>query len=317
MLESLEITKQREKIPIMPRYIASKATTLFAICALILLSVASIQAQEKATIENKGCLWKIKSKNNTVYLLGSVHVLKKENYPLPAAMDKAFEDADKLVLEVDLGTFEQPAVQGMILSKALYADNKTLQDNLSKEAYDLIKTRISELGLNIDQFNRLEPWFVALTTTVLKLQKLGFDANYGVDKYFFDKAKKANKEVLAFETAEYQIARFDEMSARTQELYLQQVLKELDSTEKGFNEIVGAWAKGDIDSLDNLLSKSLKEFPELYERLLVERNKNWIPKIEEFLQKDKNYLVVVGAAHLAGKDSVLNLLKAKGFTIEQ
>ena len=262
-------------------------------------------------------IWKIQKEANKVYLLGSVHLLKKEDYPLPEPLEKAFADSEKLVEEVNLEELENPVTQQMILAKGLNKDNKTLQQLLSPETYELARQQVETLGLDLKEFARFKPWLLDLTVTALALERLGFDPKYGIDKHFFDRAKRERKEILSLETIEYQIDRFDGMSPKMQETLLQQSLKEIHTIGEEFAEILKAWRAGDTKALESTLLESFREYPEVYSQLVVERNANWMPRLESFLRQKENYLVVVGAGHLLGNDGLLALLKAKGYAVEQ
>ncbi len=292
-----------------------KIIAAFIICSIFLAS-SLLSGQESQRADSKSFLWKVQSKNNTVYILGSVHFLKKENYPLHKAIEGAFNDAKKLVLEIDIEGLDLGTTQQMML-KGMYDGDQTLQKSISKEAYTLVGKRARELGLDIGTLNKFEPWFAALTIAAIKLQKLGYNPIYGVDRYVSAKAKKVKKEILSLETFEYQIDLFDQMSPDLQELMLLQTLRDLDVMEKEVNRIVSSWASGDAKSLESILLESFRQYPEVYRRLVSDRNKNWLDKIENFLAQSESYMVVVGAGHLVGKEGVIELLKEKGYSVEQ
>jgi uncharacterized protein len=278
------------------------------------MSLALGQAPASAT--TRSCLWKVTSKESAVHLLGSIHLLKKDTYPLNTTIESAFDGSRTLVLEVNLDEMTSEDVRRLILSKGLLADGKTLPQILSKESLLLVKERIETLGLQIEAVQRFKPWLLAMTLAMAKLQQLGYDPEHGIDKYFFDKAKRQNKDILALETAEFQINLLDALSANVQEAALLQTLKELDVMEKEFDAIVQAWKVGDTRKLEDSLLESFKEYPDVYQKIVSERNKNWIPKIEEFLKRRGNTLLVVGAAHLVGPDGVVELLRNKGYVVE-
>lgn len=265
---------------------------------------------------DKRPLWKIQSKKNVVYLMGSIHYLKPQNYPLDQAMEDAFKNSKKLVLEINLESADKEQQQ-LMLMKGLYTDGRTLKEGVSAETYVLAEKELKALGSDIRSFNQFKPWLVALTITALKLQRLGFDPNHGIDRYFYRKAKAENKEIAGLETFEYQIDLFDGMSERTQELLLLQTLKDVHAMEGVVDTIVKAWASGDMKTLDSVLLRSLREHPEVYQRFVSDRNRAWLPKIESYLSQSENYMVVVGAGHLAGKDGIIEMLKAKGYSVEQ
>lgn len=271
-------------------------------------------AQPQSSQPEQAFLWQVKSPQNTVYLLGSIHLLKKSDYPLAKQINDAYEDAEKLVFEVDLGELKSSKTQSIVLEKATAQDGKTLQDRLTPETYQLAKTKASEIGLPIEAFSGFKPWFFSLTLITLKLQRLDFNPDHGVDQYFFQKAIKDGKETLALETVEDQFNLFDSFSQGDQEQYIRQTVDELDTLETSFREMVTAWKSGDDKTLENLLLKSFKDYPELEDQIFGARNRQWMTTIEPLLQKEDDYLIVVGAGHLVGKDSVLQLLQAKGHT---
>jgi uncharacterized protein YbaP (TraB family) len=165
--------------------------------------------------------------------------------------------------------------------------------------------------------NLLKPWVVALTMTALQLQKLGFDPNYGVDRYLAGRATESGKTVVGLETASFQIGLIDQLPEPDQESMLRQSLKEMDLLERGLDQIVRAWSTGDVAALEALLLGGMREYPAVYQTVVVDRNQRWLPQIEKMIERGESVLIAVGAAHLIGKDGVIELLKARGYTLEQ
>jgi len=265
----------------------------------------------------KSCLWRAVSRDSTVYLLGSVHLLKPDIYPLSEAMERAFVDSSKLVLEVNLDSLNSPDAQQIMLAKALLPEGKTLNEILSPATYQAVRQKVEALGLDIEALKRMKPWFLSLSLVAMKMQQLGYEAQHGVDRHFFERARKAKKDVLGLETADFQLNLLDSLPAKSQEESLLQTLKELDQFETEFEQIMRAWAAGQEKQLNDLLLQSFKEYPDIYAKLISERNRNWLPKIESHFQGGSKTLVVVGAAHLVGPDGVVELLKQKGYSVEQ
>ncbi|TMA12196.1 MAG: TraB/GumN family protein [Deltaproteobacteria bacterium] len=286
------------------------------ICLLWIGNDSLISSNDVAAAEKRS-LWKIQAKNNTIYILGSIHYLKAQNYPLAPAIEDAFRDAKKLVFEVNLDSMEKESGSQLMLMKGLYAGGTTLKDHIAEKTYASAAKEMKELGVDVAAFNQFKPWLTAITLTALKLQKLGFDPKQGIDQYFYRKAKNENKEVDGLETLEFQIDLFDGMPERTQEMMLVQTLKDISTMEKEVEAIIKAWASGDVKAMESALLQSMREYPEVYQRLVSDRNRGWIPKIESYLSQSENYLIVVGAGHLAGKDSIIEMLKAKGYSVEQ
>jgi uncharacterized protein YbaP (TraB family) len=286
----------------------------FLIFLISLWTVANAHAQQTA---KKDFLWSLKTDKATIYLLGSVHLLKSDSYPIDKNIEAAYRNSKKVVFETDIGGMNAPAVREKMTVHALYPEGQTLQKNISLKTYRLLEKKVIEVGLSMDQLNRLRPWMCALTLVLLELQKMGFDPNYGIDRYFFNKAQQDKKEKVFLESIDYQINLFAEMNAQEEESFLQQMLKDLEVVETMFADIVSAWENGDAEQLGSILTISFKDHPDMYNRFLAQRNKAWIKKIEGLMAYGDNALVIVGAGHLVGPDNLLQLLKDKGYTVEQ
>ena len=262
--------------------------------------------------------WKAAGKGGgVVYLVGSVHLLSKDFYPLNPAIDAAYKDADLLVEEVDMAEMLDPSAQLGFLSRGMLPSSTPLDTVVSAPTYALVAKRASDLGLPVEPFKLLKPWLVALMLVQVEWQKAGFDPELGLDKHFYDQAKADGKRTEGLETAEYQISRLDGMSMEQQEHLLSESLKDLDAERANMTRLVDAWRAGDAPAVERIVLSELKQEPLLYQRLLVERNRNWIPKIEALFARPRPAFVVVGAAHLVGPDGLIALLRAKGYTVEQ
>ncbi len=286
-------------------------------CMLALSMYCTAFAQETAVETKTTSLWKVGSKTTEAYLLGSIHLLKDGDYPLNNLMEKAFDKAEIVVFETDLDSAQAAVIQHRILANAMYPEGRTLQSELDEATYAAVAEALSERGLDIAQLNSLKPWFVALTVTVSELQRMGFDFTLGVDKHFHDKAKAQNKQRGTLETAAFQVDLFISLSEEENEQFLMQTLEQLDDIEKYMDVICTSWKTGDLEKLNQTLNQSFSDYPALYEKFLAKRNRNWVPKIEKYLKGDKPVLFIVGVAHMCGKDSVLDLLAKKGYSIEQ
>lgn len=272
-----------------------------------------------ANSQEKTFLWRVSSadSSNSIYLAGSIHFLKRTHYPLKKPIEDAFNSSKKLILEIDLQSSTAEQAQALTLAKGVYRDGTTLQQNIAAETFSLAEKRAKDLGLDLRMFNPLKPWVVALTLTALKLQKLGFDPNYGVDQYLAGRARDSGKPTAGLETLEFQIGLLDQMAKAEQESMLLQTLKDFDRLDRYVEDIVQSWAKGDTRAVEERLHAGAREFPDLHEKVYVARNRRWLPQIEKFIEQGGNTLVVVGAAHLVGKEGVIELLKQKGYKVEQ
>ncbi len=265
----------------------------------------------------KSCLWSVQTQSNKIYLLGSLHLLKQDSYPLAADIERAYADSQVVIFETDIAAMQEPGMQARLLELGLYPAEQNLLQHLDGDTRRLLGKKMSEIGLPLEQFSRFKPWFVALTLTTLELQRLGYNPAYGVDIYFFNRAKSDGKEIGFLEPAEFQINLLGSMLAQDQNDFLSQTLKDLEVVNELAGDLVRSWKTGDSERLNDLLSKSFKNYPALHDRFFIQRNKKWIREIEGAMRKNKNVLFVVGAGHLVGPESVVDLLKKKGYPVKQ
>ena len=274
-------------------------------------------ANHSLLAQNRDFIWKASRGQSVVYLVGSVHLLSKDYYPLSPALDKAFKECDLLVEELHLGQMAQVESQMTILMKGMLPAGQTLDRVVSPATFRLVSERVKSLGLPIEPLTRFKPWALALTLLGLEWQAAGFDADLGLDKHFYDQAVAAGKEVQGLETIEFQISRFDDMSMEEQDRMLASTLAELETEKASVTTLANAWKAGDAPTVERIVLQDLRKEPGMYQRLLVDRNKDWLPKIEALSSRKGRSFVVVGAAHLVGPDGLLAMLKAKGYSIEQ
>lgn len=283
-----------------------------------LLAVAAIGASSaRCWAQEKNFLWKASGEKNSVYILGSIHLLKRENATLKPVVQEVFSKSRRLVLEIDLVNEGPAKFQQLLMQKGVNVDGKLLPQQLSPETYELTAQRAADLGVDLKLLASFKPWVVALTMVVMELQKLGYDPNSGIDHQLAQRAKQANKPVSGLETAEFQIDIFSRLSPPEQDMFLRRSLLEMDQLEKSVDDMVDAWNRGDVERGEKLFLESMRDYPELKTKLIDERNRSWIPQIEQFLKQDEDILVVVGAAHLVGKEGVIELLSARGYKLEQ
>lgn len=263
-------------------------------------------------------LWKVTSPDGRVaWLLGSIHVLSKGFYPLSPAIDEAFASSKTLVEEVDLDEMNDPATMTSLVGKAMLPAGQTLDRVLSKETYAAVRDRADKNGVPMLLLQRMKPWMAAVTLTAAEITKAGFDSNLGIDKHFFDRAKAAGMPRRALETAAYQFDRLDGLSGALQETSLKAMLADIDAQATNIETLATAWRKGDTATLEKLLTEGFDEAPEIAERLLYERNRNWVPSVERCLAEDARCFVVVGAAHLVGPQSLVQLLRERKLSVVQ
>jgi uncharacterized protein YbaP (TraB family) len=283
-----------------------------------LLTCLLLAGGASAQTGTKHFLWKVEGpKGGVVYLLGSMHVLTPEFYPLAPEIEKAFAASSILVEELDLDEMNDPAQMMNALAKAMLTDGRTLDQLIAPETFAEVKRRAEKAGLPMIALQRMKPWLVAITLMVPTLQAAGFRPELGIDQHFFARAKKSGMKRQALETLAYQLDRFDQMPMKIQEDMLKTTLADLDAQSGNIGTLAKAWAEGDVKGLEVLMLGAFLDSPEIYERLLVERNRNWIPTVDTCLEQKSGCFIVVGAAHLVGPHGIPTLLEKKGYKVTQ
>ena len=294
--------------------ILRRSACAFTVLLTLVTTSESAVAQSKAP--TRGVLWKASNRQNVIYLVGSVHLLTKDYYPLSPTLDIAFNESDLLVEEIDLGdTKALNALQ--LMTRTQLPAGESLEKLLGPATYARAAKRFAGLGLPIEALKQFKPWTLALMLSQLEWAKAGFDPQLGLDQHFFDRAKKSGKAVQGLETVEYQLSRFDGLPLNQQARLLAQTLDEIENETTNVVKLVDAWRAGDIVALEKMAMSDIEKDPLLYQRFLVERNRNWMPIIESLFSRQGRAFVVVGAAHLIGPDGLVEMLKAKGYTVEQ
>jgi uncharacterized protein len=279
---------------------------------LLLMLSAAVRADAPLHV-----LWELHGKHNTVYLMGSIHVLRPSDYPLAPAVLDAYSHAKSIFMEVDLQEIDSQRMQIELLASARLPDGVTLPGVMGKQRYEHATELARGVGVDISIFDAFAPWFVAEAISAMQLQQLGFKPQSGVEMFFAEHARSDGKPVAGLETVHDQIALFNALSMDEQSDYLLSSLDEAQSLPKEIEDMVHAWQRGDTAWFSDQLKSELGRDPKLYESILVARNKKWVPKIEALLNDDRNYLVIVGTLHLVGQDSVIELLKKDGIAAAQ
>ena len=281
-----------------------------ALCALVLCVAARADSARHS-------LWELHGKHNTVYLLGSIHVLRLKDYPLAPAVLEAYGNAKSVLMEVNLEEITSEQVQAEMLASAILPEGKTLPDVLGQQRYGRAAVLAHEVGVELSMFDQFAPWFAAEAVSQLQLTQLGFQPESGVEMYFMERARSDGKRVAGLETVHDQISIFQNMSLDTQAAYLVSSLEQAHDLARQVDSMVEAWQRGDMQWFENQMQSEFGQDPRLFQSVLGARNRKWVPKIEALLNDDQNYLVIVGTGHLVGSGSVIDLLKKDGIGATQ
>lgn len=279
--------------------------------ALLAFAAGSAAAQGTASV------WSVKGKKNTVYLAGSVHALPREQSHFPEQLERAYQAADVVVLEVDLDNMDPVEAVQFITSNGTLPGDRALKDVVGERDYPRVAQLASTLGLPENAIAKLEPWAAALILTQFALNKSGFDPLLGIDMQITERARTDGKPVDGLETVVDQLSVFDDRSFEEQTRFLLDSTDDAPNLQADLANLVTAWRNGDLHALEKEFAEERAKSPGLYDALLGRRNRNWMPKIIELLESEQDHLVVVGTLHFVGKDGLLNLLRQEGFKAVQ
>ena len=262
--------------------------------------------------DGKCMVWKVEGEKATVYLAGSIHVLRKEDYPLPAAYDAAYADSSRLAFELPPGAASDPKTAMAMMAAGSYPAGETMDDHLSEDALKELNAYLKKSGMPA-QLKTMRPWLFSVAISMQEMLKLGANPDIGVDKHYEDRAKKDKKPAEGLESVEDQVSVFSTLTEEQQEQMLVKTLAELSEVGDVFKGMLESWKTGDAEGLHRLMTKEADDFPELMEALLDKRNANWMEQITGYIEGDENVMVIVGAGHLSGEGSVIDLLEKKGY----
>lgn len=252
-------------------------------------------------------LWVVKDKDTTIYLFGTIHVLKPGLSWFDEAVKTAFDKSDALVLEMVQPDPE--SMKGLVMAKGFTRDGPTLTERLPEADRPVYLKALADMGVPAATFDRARPWLVATNLSLLPLMKGGYAADSGPETVLSTAARTGHKQVLGLETPEQQIGYLSDLPDPLQIKFLEATLKELPDAGKQMEQMVDAWSKGDPDKLGAIMNDGMKDTPELGKILLTDRNARWAQWIRNRLATPGTVFIAVGAGHLAGKGSVQDQLK--------
>ena len=293
---------------------------LVAAITIALLALAPADrafARDKAAAVDTPALWKIDGPKGDVYLFGSVHLLPQGvNWRTPA-LDAALNEARVIAFEIDLDEARNlGATQQLIAKLGMLPAGQTLRKLLAPQQREKFERVAAAVGGPAPALYAFRPWLAAVTVSVQWIISKGFDPESGVDERIWEWAKENNKERVALETSESQLSVFAGLTREQEIEFLIITLDQIETMPNMLNELITAWRKGDTAKLDKIMNTGIEDFPPLTKRLMHDRHAKWLPQIERMIADGRTHVVVVGGAHLVGKDSVIAMLRAKGVKVE-
>lgn len=293
------------------------ATGLLAVVPLLASAAAPKPAVKQPPVP---LLWKVSgAQGSELYLLGSFHLLKADDYPLSADVDRAFAGAQRLLFELSPEEMNSPQLATQMMQAALRRDGRQLKDDLDPATWQRLERWGAANNMPVDRLAGFKPWFVGLTISIAQMTQQGLDPKSGLDRHLMDRAAQANKPASGLESAASQITMLDSMSIDEQRQLLREALEQVDKGDEQSRQLHAAWRRGDDVMLWRDMAAQMKrEYPGLYQRINVDRNNAWLPSLQQWLQPGRgNTLVVVGALHLLGSDGVVEKLRAQGYKVER
>lgn len=267
-----------------------------------------------ATAAAESSVWKARKGSSTIYLGGTIHLLRQSDYPLPAEFTKAYKAADAVMFETDIALLSDPATQKKLLTKGVYGDGSTIDAHLSPGVYAELSSYLAANGIPLQQFSRFRPAMLMTILTMLELKKLGITEE-GVDAHFYALAKKERKALKWLESPEEQINYLVSCADGHEDEFVSYSLKDLKETSDQLAAITAAWRRGDEAGIDGIMVAEMKSVaPYAYRRLVIERNRNWLPTITS---TPGTTFVLVGVAHLVGEDGLVEALRKSGYKVEK
>lgn len=262
-------------------------------------------------------VWKVQKGDSVMYLGGTFHLLRQSDYPLPAEFEKAYRASDVLVFETDIGKLNDPVIQQKLMAKAMYADGTTIENYLTESTYKRLAEYCASSGLPLETLRQFKPAMLAITMTFVELTKLGVSPE-GADMFFYQKGIQDKKTIAKLETIDQQIEFITSMGKGYEDTFMVYSLQDLDSIKQQYEEMVSVWKKGDEKKIESLIVGELrKKMPIIYKELLLDRNKFWLPMIEDYGKTPQQEFILVGVAHMVGKDGIVEALRQKGYKVEK
>lgn len=281
----------------------------------LLLGGTPAQAEE----DPNPALWSLSDEDSQIYLFGTIHILNPSLNWQTQKMSDALAASDVVYFEAPADSSNPTKTQKMVMQYGLNAPGVTLSSMLSEQGKEDLDTILTQFGMAgaAANFEPLKPWLVAITLAAIQIQAQGGDPEAGVEKIIQKMIDGSGKSTRYFETDEQQIQLLSGMTPEGEIAFLEDGLRSMIEEPDALNDMVEHWISGNPEALGVLMHEALSGSPEVYEILLTRRNKNWANTIDTLMKGSGTIFIAVGAAHLAGDDSVQALLEEKGYTVHR
>ncbi|MDA3924719.1 MAG: TraB/GumN family protein [Kiritimatiellae bacterium] len=281
---------------------------IFTALLLVTLALSSFGASP---------VWKVSKGQSHIYIGGTVHLLSKEDFPLPNAFEKAYLNSQAVYFEVNINEVNSAEFAQKLLIQNMYVGDDDITKHLKPQTIKQLDDFLETKNMTLDSLKKMKPGFLSLMLATTEMQRLGM-AEVGVDQFYSNKAVKDKKKTGALETADEQLKFITNMGCGNEDELIVHSIEELGEIASVLTETKSAWRKGDLKELENAaLDTWIDDFPELYKELLVDRNNNWMPQIKAMFGTEETEFILVGALHLSGEQGLIAQLRKAGFKVKQ
>jgi len=280
--------------------------------AFVIASLVITHLPTGARADGPVCLWHLKDGPTDVYLLGSIHALKPDLYPLPAVVEQAYAASDTVVFEVDFRHTGPKDMADIVRRFGHYRDGMTIDADLTPETMAMLRGYVDHEGLDIAAFEPMKPWLVSVAISQRELARHGYIADLGIDQHFFKRALDDGKTIVAVESFGEQIAMLAADPPAVQDLSLRAVLAEVSRVDDHLGALVAAWQQGNADRMLAIALEPSNRYPRLasqVNRLIDRRNEQMATSIRSMIAEGGNYLVIIGALHMGGEGGIIRRLQ--------
>ncbi len=281
------------------------------------LASCATTAQPASGATGRPALWQVYDKDTTVYLFGTIHLLPKDYPWRTATFDKAVAGSQSLVVETIVDTARPQALAGELARLGFRSGLPPLATRVPAEKRPLLETAIAKTGIPRAAYDRMETWAAAFMLLGTQFKDLGLTGEAGVEAVLKASFTQAGKPVGQLETNTEQLSMFDTLPESAQRSLLEGAIDSPAEMRTQFQQMLAAWARGDVESIGATFNEDLSGSPELREALLRKRNVNWAGWIKRRMATPGSVFVAVGAGHLAGADSVVAMLQKDGYRVRR
>ena len=279
--------------------------------------VVGVTACSEAEEPSGPAMWRLQTDESTLYFLGSFHILPPDIEWRDSRIDHALDEADGVFFELDEREIDPKDMQRILLEKAMLPKGESLKSMVTAETYTELSEAAADLGVRVEALNSMKPWFVATTLAVLEMTMQGHSPDSGVDAVLTKEVLQRQIPLHGLEQFEEQFAALDVLSKEDPDALIIETLRYLKDDGALLDQMVSAWVHGDEETIAALFEQDMEQYQAAYEALLTNRNRNWLPIIEGRIDYGGSYFVIVGAAHLVGENSVIAMLRDRGYTVER